>query len=661
MKKYILFTILIIIVCITIVFTISSSLGKPLLTLPDFNGWFGVTPVEQIGLGNGLQGKLNGGLVIEQIENFKSDDSLPWSDDVFRDFYITETQNHVLLHRVIGSKFPNISFIKTSTGLVFDGVWGVTATIDTNIITGKHNFDTLLFNLEYSTLINQNKISFSNFSHSFCPAYDRSLFKFDRKNSLKRLYNATYTFIINNVAIPIFQDLTDDLTDGFVELLMIENMDLSQEEKDLIALRYLNAFATNLWQKSKPTGLIQPNQTYKSVVDISNHFVKFIPFELQENYPIPAEKQSLHGGLDFYPIYKCSVVANTEYGYFPTNSLPIKTSNTPVVEVISPPNIPVIENACNLSIKLNNILDSDLTNFDITSTPVVIIINDRQLIFNTLIDLNSGKNIVVENGSNIFYQIFSDGLVFNSYSGTITITNRQTLMSFDFTYQHGFVMTTIKLMQISGIDISGVDLEKYPVRVILNSDEQSYQFNFDNNSKLANNLSMFVKKGNYTYSILSNQLIFGSLSGNIEVTNTIRVFLFSYSVMTFQSDLNITLNYEPSLINYGNYDFKFNTSISEFNLIKQKLSYNFKIFVKVFNEDGFLLINKPLTYYFDGSTPFVSSLDSNNSLSLGSSYTMQILFTKYDESISYISNPLEFDYLVYGNGHIMITLNVLQS
>ena len=82
------------------------------------------------------------------------------------------------------------------------------------------------------------------------------------------------------------------------------------------------------------------------------------------------------------------------------------------------------------------------------------------------------------------------------------------------------------------------DLSQTPVKIILNEVDGDglYQFIYSKNSEILEEKMLFVKKGNYTYTIESDKLLFTSTSGNLTIDEQNRGFTFSYSVNVEDGD-----------------------------------------------------------------------------------------------------------------------------
>lgn len=93
----------------------------------------------------------------------------------------------------------------------------------------------------------------------------------------------------------------------------------------------------------------------------------------------------------------------------------------------------------------------------------------------------------------------------------------------------------------------------------------------DTNAKLEERLTQMVELGEYTYTILSEQLIFASVSGTLEITNTDRNLLFNYAQSLNSGDLS----FEIAITNDGTVNkLHLNSSSSNVEIIRDTLPSN---------------------------------------------------------------------------------------
>lgn len=631
--------------------------------------------VEQVSLDNGIKGKTNGGLTIQEIEQQLNDDDTPIRDDIFRNFYVVETEKYVVIYRAVEQAngltvYPNLSFAKTTRGLVWDGAWNVSANANTNWWTGYHDWDNfsaqmsmtlsggyslenslnagdifgVLINLRIAKTWQENIVTFSDFNVNFanngyfynCNAIALLIHEYDQKIEL---YNHIHAWLVENVVNKYFLDITDILSDVSVEFKTgIENVNDSA-----YVLSYLNSFATYVYENSKSSD--KSDKT--AVLDLSSYYVAIIPENLQDNYPISATKFAEYNGRTNYGVYVTKIIGTIHYSY---NNVEISRSDSEITKntnnIAIAPKAEVTTQYAKLTIKLNNKDNSDISHLNLIDNPVSISLGDKLVVFDSINDLNSGISVAIPINADIFYTISSNSLVFSAYSGSFSLTDLDSSKTFDYTYQHGYVQARVSLLQISDLNTGDINLSTYPVRIVFtgNNGEGTYQFVFDDNSKLDRVINQYVKIGTYTYSVLSEQLIFGSTTGNITIDSTEREFIFTYSVDTYQNDVKFTIDV-TSISSTSSSDLKLAGAPSSVNVLTNALQDSaYKVVLKIFDADGYLLFTGNHSHVA-GSSTCSDTWQSNGVLTTGVEYTGQMLYlSTTNPDISYVSGTFTFTF-----------------
>jgi hypothetical protein len=663
----ILFALIIVVLILNVFAVVANKFG-----LTDIFGYS--KTVEQVSLDNGIKGKTNGGLTIQEIEQQLNDDDTPLHNDIFKDFYVVETEKYVVIYRAVQqsnglTSYPNLSFVKTSRGLIWDGAWNVSANANTNWWTGYHDWNNfsaqmsmtlsdyslekslnagdifgVLINLRIAKTWQENIVTFSDFNVNFanngyfnnCNAIALLIHEYDQKIEL---YNRIHAWLIENIVNEYFLDITDILDDVLVEFKTgIENVNDSA-----YILSYLNSFATYAWENSKSSD--KSNKT--SVLDLNNYYIAIIPEDLQSNYPISASKLAEYNGRTNYGVYVTKIMGTMHYSYSNAqisrndSEITKNTSNIPIA-----PKAEVTTEYIKLTINLNNSDDSDITHLDLVNNPVSISLGDKSVIFDSISDLTAGIAVAISINTDIFYTINSNALVFTSYSGSFTVSDLDSTKTFDYTYQHGYVQARVSLAQISNTNTDSINLSTFPVRIIFtgNNGEGTYQFVFDNNSKLDLALSQYVKIGSYTYSVLSEQLIFGSTTGNITIDSTEREFIFTYSVNTYQNDVRFTINVS-SINSTSSTDLKLSGSASSVDVLSEALQDSaYKVVLKIFDSEGYLLFTGNHLHSASSAT-CGHNWQSNGVLTTGVEYTGQMLYlSNTNPDLSYVSGTFTFTF-----------------
>ena len=208
---------------------------------------------------------------------------------------------------------------------------------------------------------------------------------------------------------------------------------------------------------------------------------------------------------------------------------------------------------------------------------------------------------------------------------------------------NGYVVTSVSLTPLSNYDESTIDLSTNPVKVIFTgkNGEGTFQYIFDDNSKLATNLTQLLKIGEYDYSILSEQLIFGSVSGTVEVTPQNRNFMFTYALKLESGDLDFDVNV-TTVTKTTNRDFKLSGSQETVTLLSNKLEdEHYLVKILAFNSNGDIVVTFEHTHQ-NGAC--ADNFNSNNTLMNGETYTFQMRYMNSDGTISYVSDTFNITY-----------------
>jgi hypothetical protein len=649
--------------------------------ITDFTGWdpnggkadVFVAPIE-----DSMKILRNGDLTVVEIEQQKEDADAPTCDDIFNDFYLYESDKFVFVSRrcVDGGKyiFPTLSFIKTQNGnLQFDGAIGIKASIEVNWWSGVPNFNSLKFtfdltqgvNYEFDAKVdfanivsgvlttaydnflhgNNNFVSFHNFSTSYCGnflkmnAFARTVRQLSgsEKNDTNQLKNLTFEYIQKNI-VPYFTDMGSDIE------MIFACKGLEESERKSLSISYLNSYITHMWTQSKT----EDKTENQKVVDLSEYFARFIYDEdIYKNYPIPDSKKTEYGDKKYYTVYNCKIFGNCMYSYYETNVACLTTGTLPAGDgdfVVTPPPV-ITKEYTKVNIKLNNKNNSNLDTVDLKVNPVVIEINDKTLTFDSLLSIRQGKSFAIESNKNYNYEIISNTLIFDSYSGTFETKGTEQTMTFDFSYTNGYCLVSVELQNITTIDMSKVDLEKYPVKIIYNSKTggSPQQFIFNKNEDITKKKTALMKIGDYDYSVLSEQLIFSSTTGTQSISTTNREFLFTYSLAVYQDDLKFTVTVQES--SSSSQDLQIRAEADTVSLLGDKIGQTgYSVIVKIFDKDGYIV--KTCNHTHSSGSSLCSELwTSNGALKVGETYTGQLLYVNTkDNSKSYVSGTFTFTY-----------------
>lgn len=641
--------------------------------------------VEQTSLDNGLKSLVNGGLTPKEFEKQRKDENAPYAGDEIRDFTVRETEKYVIFSRAAmmneSTIYPNISFVKTEKGLVWDGVWGIQADLPVNWFTGKRDFNNLKFKLDlmenkigynknlrpiWSWFANfwnvgqyhENIVTFSDFNTKFCPNFDNTFFLSfiwrDDLNDRNRLFNATHEYLVKQILVPYFELLDND-----VEFEMGNN--------DSETLSKLNACFTYLWNNSKTEDFTEK----ETIVDVSKYYGKIIPEEERSKYPIPEDKQEEYGNKKYYSAYYCKIYADCYYSYH--SDVKVDRDNNKIKDYVKDYGVDEVpENQTKeysqLKIKFANKDNSDLIGLDLKESPVKFNINGITLIFDNLKDLENGKSIVVDSGSILAYTINSDGLVFDSYSGTLTANHSKVETYFKYSYMSGYVAVSVSMQPIMSVNPVNLDLSKEPYSVVFLSLSgiPSFSFVFDSNEKLNETITQYIPIGEYDVAFSGHSQIrcySDGNSANFNITPSNRKFIFRYSFneASFRygivPDISVTKMQDAE----GNYittdtpnDFRFNCSMNTGYPALLRCYPNateedtFNVSIKIFDEYGYVCAEIKDSHNAKIESSCSPTLIINSNFENGKRYSAQYFITTPDNEI-FVSSTFDF---IYESGYV---------
>ena len=561
-----------VVICFVLLSLITSGIGK----IKDALGldWSGEDPYISKPIEDGMGNLLFGDLTPEQIETLRKDENAPTCDDIFTEFKFVDVGNYVVVYRKTtdykgNTITPNALFLKSDKGLIWDGVIGLSASLQPNWWTGKHDFSKIEFIEEdfytqyrstfekvFQTLAGvifgktvhqdwDNAITFTDFNANFCSNFYTcngftALFK-NWGNAEEELKDVTKAYILENILSPYFFDLDGASIYGDRDLSKLDD-----REKSKVGIARLQSYIDFLYNQAKD--LKENENVY---VSLNHYFVKSIHEDLRKYYPIPEDYRSSYGDLEYYPAYNCNIVANCSFEK--AEDLGIERDDNKIEEYVNKtpvsPQPPVVEMVSKLNLTLTNKDNSNLTGVDLKAYPVTITIGDNKVVYDSLDKLT--KSIALKKGVQYQYTINSDALLFDSYSGSFMLTEKNQSMSIPFTYKNGYVPVTVEIMALSSVSSNDFDLSQTPVKIILDEVDGDglYQFIYSKNSEILEEKMLFVKKGNYTYTIQSDKLLFTSTSGSLTIDEQNRGFTFSYSVKIkedYSLEFNATFESEVS-------------------------------------------------------------------------------------------------------------------
>ena len=594
----------------------------------------------------------NGGFTIKQIQKVQDDSEAPAPDDNVINLNVQDYGNYVCFYfKDNAGLYQNAVFLKTDSGLVYDGMLMTTCSMADQgaILLGFYNWYTLE-SLEWQ------------FDKSQVPYYDyrsydmtnlatlssRNVF-YKTGSSFDAWWNhgnrdEAKAYVINRLATDV---LPNNINTYFTKFGSIEIIGTKDN-----ATRAINTFYNYLWEQIKGVEI----NGIKNI-DVTSLTCYPIPTELQSQYPIPQAKQEEYGA-EFYGVYKTNTYVHLtlEQG----NKVVSKTSNvddyvkdnkdTGRLDVDT-----VQTNSANYTQVYIDLIcvDGDITNVDLATNPVTINFTcddlglAKSITYTTKNKLANINKILLVSDYRWNYEVISNNLVFNQNKGYFEPTLTNAKLELTYSYYDNYIIADVGLMPIQTIDESLIDLSKYPVKIILTNGNVTHQFVFDNNSMLHQSINKLVELGKYTYTILSDQLIFASVSGEIEITTTQTSFLFNYAQTIDVGNLIFTINVSTSnRLNSSYSNIKLSAPSSVVNVVRDNLSKNgnkdYYVKLYFFDKDGNIVEIKSHTHSSNGGC---SDIWTTNNLIDGNEYDCQVRFVDTaNENLTYISDNYHFTF-----------------
>lgn len=587
----------------------------------------------------------NGGFTFEQIQKSLEDDECPTYEDQIINLNCYDFGAYIVFSFEDNGTYQNALFYKSSNGLILDGMINTTATYgldwllrcQTNTFKWKFdlskepyykNVDEWWWNYRYDNLV-----SCSRQSPKFVENLTRD-FIWNVSNGTKfALKQASYLTGTN-------------ATSHFIKFGEIELIGTAST-----GYVNINSFYNYLYEQIK-------GSTYNTskIIDATNSLCVPIPVELQKNYPISVDKQAEYGDAQYYGVYKCNIAVDLTFKEG-NKSAQSTTKNEDYIDAIeNDDNLkdkitvnPLQPNYQFSSVVVNFVesQESDLSNVNLSTTPVNITFTCNELnisktvVVDNLVELLLPKIVLLNNNQTWNYLIDSEALIFENFRGHFSLSSAKTSLTFEYYYLDNYTIASVGLNPIGTIDKTAIDLVANPVRIILSNDTETYQFVFESNSELDTYKSMLVELGTYTYTILSEQLIFPSVTGNLTITTTDKVMLFNYSLAVEQP-----LTFSTTMTNVTSTSYigkiHLHSDSSNVTTIRDNLPSNKTYIVScyIYDADGKLIESFSHTH---ASTGTCSDTWTPNNLVNGTEYTAQLRFTSSEDStVTYLSDICKF-------------------
>lgn len=587
----------------------------------------------------------NGGFTFEQIQIAQDDNECPSYTDQIIDLKCYDYGSYVVFGFNDGGTYQNAVFYKSSDGLILDGIMNMHA--EMTGIKWFLAYDTNSFkwvdgrNKEPNYTVSQNWIVWQKHDNLLSVSRQTPDFLV-WQYTFRTNKDDAYSYALSNVATLTGQNITSHFIKfGDVELIGTGATGYTK----------INSFYNYLYEQIK-------GQSYNTnkLIDASSCLCVPIPTALQPNYPISPSKQTEYDGAEFYGVYRCNIAVDLNYVKGST-TLNSTTKNEDYVDTLKKDDdykdqVEVEEVQAGYSyakLKLNftDTNNSDMSKIDLMMSPITISLTcqdvnlTKTVVVDSIDKLKNGVEVLVNKDATWNYLIDSEALIFDNFRGSFTIRDDSSTITFPYYYLDNFTVASVGLNPIGTIDTSIIDLATNPVRIILSNDKNTYQFVFSSNSDLNAYKSTLVEMGTYDYTILSEQLIFASVTGTLTINSTDKVMLFNYALgaddpLTF--DIDVTTN------GATNNRFSLYSETSNVTLIRETLS-SAKVYIVtcvIYDKDGKLMETFTHTHQVTGTC---SDTWTASNLVSGEEYTLQLRFTDRDDSkITYLSDIANFTF-----------------
>ena len=587
----------------------------------------------------------NGGFTFEQIQIAQDDNECPSYTDQIIDLKCYDYGSYVVFGFNDGGTYQNAVFYKSSDGLILDGIMNMHA--EMTGIKWFLAYDTNSFkwvdgrNKEPNYTISQNWLVWQKHDNLLSVSRqtpDFLVWQYTFRTNKDDAYN----YALSNVATLTGQNITSHFIKfGNVELIGTGATGYTK----------INSFYNYLYEQIK-------GQSYNTnkLIDASSCLCVSIPSALQPNYPISPSKQTEYDGAEFYGVYRCNIAVDLNYVKGST-TLNSTTKNEDYADTLKKDDdykdqVEIEEVQAGYSyakLKLNftDTNNSDMSKIDLMMSPITISLTcqdvnlTKTVVIDSIDKLKNGVEVLVNKDATWNYLIDSEALIFDNFRGSFTIRDDSSTITFPYYYLDNFTVASVGLNPIGTIDTSIIDLATNPVRIILSNDKNTYQFVFSSNSDLNTYKSTLVEMGTYDYTILSEQLIFASVTGTLTINSTDKVMLFNYALgaddpLTF--DIDVTTN------GATNNRFSLYSESSNVTLIRETLS-SAKVYIVtcvIYDKDGKLMETFTHTHQVTGTC---SDTWTASNLVSGEEYTLQLRFTDRDDSkITYLSDIANFTF-----------------
>lgn len=592
----------------------------------------------------------NGGFTFEQILAAQDDDECPTYEDQIIELKLHDFGGYVAFSYNLNDEYQNAIFLKTSNGLIYDGMLNMTG----NFMKCYWEFIIYCVDLESWEWHSHKDVE----PYYFTEAAGPGGYKYDDLVSASQMdwsfmeYDHFFRkgqVLARNLAVRYGVELAAmNISDYFTKYGVVELVGT----KDT-ASRDINTFYNYLYDQIKGNDYGQ-----SKLIDCTGLMCVPIPEDLQKNYPVSEEFKEQFPDTEYYGVYNCDVAVDLQYvegnkqiSIHPDSYDYIDENKDKDIVAVDP--VETKQDLTKVTLSFVDTGNSNLTNVDLEQTPVTIqftadeIKTTKTVIVDSLSELQSGVDVIFNSNIEWDYTIDSDALLFEDFMGSFTPKGNPSIVKFEYYYMDNYTIVNVGLNPIGTIDASQINLTQYPVRIILTNESESYQFLFDSNSQLNSYVSQLMPLGEYEYTVLSEQLIFSAVTGKLTITTTDNTMLFNYAQELESGDLDFSLTYlsdDPVLVSSSMGSLSIYATTDDVAIIRSHLSGSliYDVILTVYDKDGKLLEN--LTHVHNNSGR-CTAVWNPTLLVDGTEYIAQLRFSDTsDPTKTYLSDILTFTY-----------------
>lgn len=588
----------------------------------------------------------NGGFTFEQIIAAQDDNECPTYDDQIIDLKLHDFGGYVAFSYKSGDIYQNAVFLKTDNGLIYDGMLNMTG----NFMKCYWEFIIYCVDLE-SWEWNSHK---DKEPYYFTKSAGPGGYTYDDLVSVSQMdwsfmeYDHFFRkgqVLARNLAVRYGVELAGmNITDYFVKYGEVELVGTKET-----ASKDINTFYNYLYDQIKGY-----NYGQSKLIDCTGLMCVPIPEDLQSNYPVSEDFKEEFPDIEYYGVYNCDIAVNLQYVKGNKELAMSNTSKDYIDEnkdkdIVAVDPIDTKTPVTKVTLNFVDTGNSNLTNVDLLKTPVIIqftaddINTTKTVTVDSLSELQNGVDVIFNSNVEWDYVVDSDALLFEDFMGAFIPTGTPSIVEFEYYYLDNYTIVNVGLNPIGTIDTSQINLSQYPVRIILTNESESYQFLFDSNSKLNTYVSQLMPLGEYDYTILSEQLLFPTMTGNLTITTTDNTMLFNYAISINSSEIEIDLAYIGPTPNASGLYISICTEASTIERICSSLGTDeYDLEVNVYDESRLLHSVSLVSISIENAGSIFHLNSLTKYLELNVEYNLQLRIHTESSNKSYLSNVITF-------------------